>query len=222
METKSLLDNQHLEAKKIYDMGLQYEKEKKSEEAKKFFQQAVELYNLLAAKGDAYAQYMLGVCYENGQGVEKDFSTAFGYYELAASQGNAEAQYKLGECYYFGRGVEKNRSEAFMYYKKAADQGNVDAQYTVGICYSYGGNRWGVEKNNSKAVEYLTLAANQGHVGAQYSLGEFYSHIGGDTEFYSPTKNLLKGMGFFTDAADQGDETAKAIVANYRSSQLNG
>ena len=58
-----------------------------------------------AEKGDAIAQYNLGVCYANGQGVAKDAVEAVKWYRKAAEQNFAEAQCNLGVCYYAGEGV---------------------------------------------------------------------------------------------------------------------
>ena len=40
-----------------------------------------------AMQGDAEAQYQLGNCYYNGDGVRKDFSAAADWYREAAEQG---------------------------------------------------------------------------------------------------------------------------------------
>ena len=42
------------------------------------------------------AQYALGSCYANGEGVEKDLTEAVIWYRKAADQGLAEAQFNLG------------------------------------------------------------------------------------------------------------------------------
>ena len=41
------------------------------------------------------AQYNLGVCYELGEGVEKDLEEAKKWYQLAAKQGEEEAKSAL-------------------------------------------------------------------------------------------------------------------------------
>ncbi|MDI3503220.1 MAG: uncharacterized protein PWP64_156, partial [Candidatus Cloacimonadota bacterium] len=48
-----------------------------------------------ALRGNAEAQYILGVCYDIGEGVDKNPKQAVYWYEKAANQGNAEAQYIL-------------------------------------------------------------------------------------------------------------------------------
>lgn len=49
----------------------------------------------LAEKGSAQAQYNLGVCYENGDGVEKDASEAMKWYRIASEQGHKDAETAL-------------------------------------------------------------------------------------------------------------------------------
>ena len=46
---------------------------------------AFELYTLSANQGNADAQYNLAICYENGDGVEKDMTKAFELYTLSAN-----------------------------------------------------------------------------------------------------------------------------------------
>ena len=42
----------------------------------------------------------LGVCYENGYGVEKDLDKALEYYFSAVEKGDGQSAYNLGACYY--------------------------------------------------------------------------------------------------------------------------
>ncbi len=77
-----------------------------------------------AEQGIAVAQYYLGICYYNGEGVKQDFNEAFRWYKSAAEQGNADAQCRLGNCYKNGEGVQQDYNEAFRWYKAAAEQGN--------------------------------------------------------------------------------------------------
>ena len=83
----------------------------------------VAAYRKAAEQGDAKAQYNLGVCYANGDGVQKDLTQAVFWYRKAAEQGHAEAQYNLGVCYYNGDGVQKDLAQAVFWLRKAADQG---------------------------------------------------------------------------------------------------
>lgn len=81
-----------------------------------------------ANQGDVGAQYNLGVCYENGQGVAQSYSEAASWYRKAAEQGHANAQNSLGVCYENGQGVAQCCSEAIKWYRKAAEQGDIDAK----------------------------------------------------------------------------------------------
>lgn len=80
-----------------------------------------------AKLGDKTAQYMIGHCYEDGKGVEKDFSKAVEWYRKAAEQGDSSAQYSLGEAYRKGHGVKKDASSAMVWYVKAANQSDYNA-----------------------------------------------------------------------------------------------
>ena len=91
-----------------------------------------------AEKGDAKAQYNLGICYYNGKGVERSYPKAVEWYEKAANQGLADAQYNLGNCYYNGLGIEESFEKAAEWYEKAAKQGHAAAQFELGIGYHKG------------------------------------------------------------------------------------
>ena len=60
----------------------------------------MEYYRIGADKGNAYAQYSLGYCYEQGQGVKSNRYRAIDWYKKAAAQGNESAEKalkKMGE-----------------------------------------------------------------------------------------------------------------------------
>ena len=129
---------------------------------------AFALYSLAAEKGQAKAQIGLGICYEEGVGIEKNLTKAVEWYTKAAEQGNATAQCNLGFCYDNGSGVEQNLAKAVEWYTKAAEQGYVMAQFTLGFCYEHGTC---VETDLAKAVEWYTKAAKQGDITAREALG---------------------------------------------------
>jgi len=64
---------------------------------------------------DAREQFVLGVKYHNGEGVEQDFRKAAKLWELSSEQGYADAQHALGVAYYSGKGVNKDDAIAFMW-----------------------------------------------------------------------------------------------------------
>ena len=65
-----------------------------------------------AQKGNAQAQFKLGLMYVLGQGVPQDDVEAVKWFRLAADQGDAYAQYSLGEMYTNGQGVPQDDVQA--------------------------------------------------------------------------------------------------------------
>lgn len=162
-------------------------------------------YLLEAKKGNVDAQYKLGNCYYNGDGVVKNYIESVKWYYKAAEKGNVDAQYKLGNCYYYGNGVAKNYTEAVNWYHKAADTGKVDAQHKLGICYYYGN---GVVKNYTEAVNWYRKAAEQGYSDAQNMLGVCYAKGEGITE------DKAEAVIWYHKAAEQGHVYAQYNLGN--------
>ncbi|MFP6771008.1 MAG: tetratricopeptide repeat protein, partial [Alphaproteobacteria bacterium] len=73
-----------------------------------------------AAKGDAAAQYRLGLKYRFGLGVPKDRAKAIKWQELAARQNHADAQFLIGGLYFRGQGVPRDDIGAFIFLDMAA------------------------------------------------------------------------------------------------------
>jgi TPR repeat protein len=80
----------------------------------------VKWYRAAAAQGNAWAQYNLGVMYNDGHGVAQDYKEAVKWYRLAADQGFPQAQGNLGRMYGLGRGVAQDYVYAHMWLNLAA------------------------------------------------------------------------------------------------------
>jgi TPR repeat protein len=139
------------------------------------------------------AQYTLGKCYAEGEGVSEDEAEAVKLYRKSAEQGYAQAQVALGDCYWKGKGVSKDRVEAVKWYRKAAAKGDplgkitlgllrgdfssmeytdaargdMEAQRWLGFCHAEG---FGVQKDLEEAIKWLRKAATQGNQRAQEDL----------------------------------------------------
>jgi len=150
-------------------------------------------------KSDLYSRWLLGVSFEEGEGVIQDYKKAFKHFKIASDQRYVLAQVSLGRLYKFGDGVEKDLKRAFKYFKLAADQGNSDALYHLGYSYSFGE---GINQDYKKAFKYFKLAADQGNSEALYYLGYSYSFGEGINQDY---KEAFK---YFKLAADQGNSDA--------------
>ena len=72
------------------------EDSKQKQEQEKKTEQDVQKYRTEAEQGDAEAQYKLGMCYEYGNGVEKNIAEADRWYGKAAAQRHQGALKKLG------------------------------------------------------------------------------------------------------------------------------
>ena len=70
-----------------------------------------------AKDGDATAQYNLGICYYNGDGVVVDKAEAIKWFRKAAVQGYPQAQSILGSCYFKGDGVAEDQAEAVKWFR---------------------------------------------------------------------------------------------------------
>lgn len=102
------------DANRVYDTG-DYEK-------------AAKLYSVLAGKGNAEAQYNLGIMYRAGRGVPRDVQEAKKWYQLAAEQGHALAQFNLGWMYASGKGAPQDYARSHMWFNIAIASADSEAR----------------------------------------------------------------------------------------------
>ena len=81
-------------------------------------------YSKEAEKGNASAQFFMGVAHEYGYAGKTDAAKAVGWYRKAAVQGHPGAMFNLGDCYLKGTGVKKDVAEATKWFKHAASLGH--------------------------------------------------------------------------------------------------
>ena len=123
----------------------------------------------LANKGDAEAQYHVGMMHNNGIGTQKDPNQAFEWFQKSASANDPLGAYKLG-CYYAGQFagvVETDPNEALRYKLVSAKAGYSLAQHDVAVHYAQQGNF-------EEAVKWLQMAGDQGHDWSLYGLSSSY------------------------------------------------
>jgi hypothetical protein len=82
----------------------------------------------LAGRGDADAQWQIGVRFHNGEGVPRDDVQAMQWFLRAAEQGHATAQATLGAYYWAGRGVPQDLSKAYFWSALALAQGDENSK----------------------------------------------------------------------------------------------
>lgn len=149
-----------------------------------------------AEKGNADAQFNLGLMYLKGQGVAQDNVQALKWFRQSAEQGNPKAQVNLGRMYARAKAVAPNFVTAAYWYRKAADQGYADGQYDLGVFYLSG---VGVERSYQKAWRLFLDAAEQSNDSACYQLGLMY------LKGLGVAKNKVEGLKFLILARDYGE-----------------
>jgi TPR repeat protein len=95
---------------------------------------SIELFNKIkvaARKGNAIAEYALGLMHEKGIGVERDIRMALSYYRRSAEQGYSAAQNEVARSYERGEDYKK----AAKWYRRSAEQGDAKGQFSLGRLY---------------------------------------------------------------------------------------
>ena len=165
-----------------------------------------------AENGDPFAQTTLGVCYELGEGLEKDTGRAFHWYGLAAQKGWAGGLVRLGKCYAGGIGVARDsRKAAALWLEaariKAAPRSVQETHVQEARAYLARALRLGegVEQDTGKAIEMATPAAEWGLPEAEYELGLCYLSEG-------PQKDMDKAVHWLARAGEGGIVEAAASL----------
>lgn len=135
------------------------------------YARAATLFLPLAEKGDAIAQFNLGLLYAQGRVILQDYRIALQWYLAAAEQGHPEAQNKLGELYVSGKGVAQDFKKAMNWFLLSAKQENATAQLHIGDMYAEG---QGVPQDYREVFKWYQLAAKQGDSVAHARLAECY------------------------------------------------
>ncbi|OHT02740.1 hypothetical protein TRFO_30048 [Tritrichomonas foetus] len=187
-----------------------------------------------ASNGNSVCQFLLGMIYMSGYGVEKDKEKSLEWYKMAAEQNQPDALCNLG-LYYFNEVKDLKKAKSFfirganlqhvksivnlaaLYQKKgklekaftlflnAADQGNVTAQRNVGLCYFKG---TGVNPSHEKAFKYTEMASENGDSRSLYQLGCFYS------KGIGISINLEKAFKLYKKASNLNNFRAQFSLAN--------
>ena len=101
------------------------------------FVSEVSTWKPLAEKGEAIAQYNLGVIYDLGRGVRENDKEAVKWFRLAAAQGLPKAQYNLGVMYFNGEYVYQENVDALMWFLVADFNGHPIAKESIEIISQY-------------------------------------------------------------------------------------
>ena len=167
-------------------------------ETEKDFDKGLELAQKAADAGNARGMFLVGRCYNFGQGVNQSYQKAAEWYQKSADLGDSWAMGNLGSLYEYGSGVSQNYQKALDLYLKSAELGNSDAMLSLGSLYDRGA---GVTQDYRKAEEWYIKAAEAGESDAAARIGWMY----------------LVGEGVEKDPAKAGiylEQAAEAGIAN--------
>ena len=169
---------------------------------------AIEYFNKAIERNSNYARVELALCYETGQGLEKDFAKAFELYAQAAEAGYPFANLKMGYYYEDGLiGESKDLVKAFENFKIASDADLAEATYNIGRFYRYS---IGIPENPEEAIKNFEAASAQGEGQAMIEMGLVYEYEYGGYEF-----DAQKAMDYMQGAAEQGYSYAQYKVGYY-------
>lgn len=179
--------------------------------------EAQEILEPLAQKGEAQAQFMLGNLYYLGADVS--WEDALRWMELAAEQDHPEALYCLASTGFEAEVGEvawrPPESEAdCKRLVRAAELGSAQAQRDLGAFYCVG--EGGFSEDEVQGRHWYLQAAEQGHIDAQYNLGMMLLEgEGGDVDVASGMEWLLTASQSDDDpAAQEAAELLSEIYAD--------
>lgn len=165
-------------------------------------EKAAALYQRAASKGDAQAQFLLGVAYLYEKGIPQNTELGLEWLMKAAMPGNIDAQMFLSKLYTEGVFVEKDDAEALNWLRLAAEAGHLYAQIGMGLRYVEGE---GVERNMATAIDWFKRSAAQGHEDSKKFIGEYYADRYGDKDAYE----------WFLKKAIQGEKESQAWLGKH-------
>lgn len=155
-----------------------------------------------AEKGDAEAQYLLGLQYQAGDGIEKNPVEATKWLRQAATQGHVGAQGALGAMQ-AASGNADEAAEAAKWLRAAAEEGRTEAMVALGALHQREGS---AVFDQAEALRRYAQAADAGHAGAARTLAEM--HVQGR----GIARDLSQGLQWYRRAAELGDTEAKFIL----------
>jgi len=117
------------------------------------------LWEKAAKKDHMNSAFNLGVCYRDGEGVEKNIEKSIFWFERARSLGSVAATIQIGKAYDEEGFANIDYKKAFSYYSEAYKSGNLYAAVLLGDMYHYGR---GVVCDNKKAKELYQEAVEHG------------------------------------------------------------
>ncbi|XP_031575176.1 uncharacterized protein LOC116308817 [Actinia tenebrosa] len=182
--------------------------------ARRQYQEAFALFQQASVHGHSLAQFNLGLCYENGKGIDRDLEKAAECYKKAAALNHSGALYNLALFHMDGIGtLPKDQTRALELLELAAKAGMKKAQSYLGIYYA---NESSKHVDYAKAVSYLEKAAHKKDAAAEYHLGICYERGLG------VERDLKKAGQLYESAANHGSVSAQHNLGVFYQHGLGG
>ncbi len=117
-----------------------------------------------AERGDAEAQYRIGLAYDEGVLVPRDAFLAARWLRRAAEQGHPAAASRLGTLYFTGRGLPRDLALALAWYRRGAEAGDAEGMAGLAVMLFEG---LATERDPVRAFMWADLAAERGNAYAR-------------------------------------------------------
>lgn len=145
------------------------------------------------------AQFILGLFYQQGWGIEADSKKACRWFEKAAKGGIPTANHFFAQCLQNGTHQSADFASAIHWYQNAANLGHIISWCSIAELTMQGK---GAPKDPRKALEQCRRAALMGSIPAQLQMGRFYLH--GDASIQDPRQAAI----WYNYAAENGSVEA--------------
>lgn len=171
------------------------------------FKEALQWWSKSAEQGNVQAIGNMGLCYQTGNGIEKDSLMATKLYKKSiqkgskalfaqnvelANKGNVFSNILVASCYQNGIGVAKDAAKAIPFLKNAAERNCVPAQLDLAMTLLN-------SKKPEEAAPWFKKGSDNGNIPCTFYYG----------------KMLLEGLGVKADKKDGANYLLKAADAGF-------
>lgn len=178
------------------------------------YAEALQWWTKAAAQDNAQAIGNMALCYQTGNGIERDSVRAVQLYqrsmrdgneplvramESAAAEGNVFAATLMASCYEQGIGVTRNKDRMMQLLEAAAEKGSVISETRLALAY--------LNKRDARnAFRWFERASEAGDINAAYYTGKLL------LEGKGTAKDPRRGADILLDAAQRGHANAMFML----------
>ena len=167
-------------------------------------EEAFAWYEKAARQGHVQACQIIGLMYQQGNGVARNTEKAKQWYQYAADRGLRESQYALGVLYAEGAGVPRDEALGMFWLRRSDAQKFPPAPLVMGVMYAEGR---GVKQDDAQAFSWFARSAELGNPeGMLRVAGMYRMGVGVDADMAISIRWL--------EEAYKADTRASLIAAN--------